>query len=243
MPELAVRFDEVVAGYGAGSVLHGLTFDVPADATTALVGPNGAGKTTTLRVLAGTLGITGGELQLNGRPCPRRALRRIRPGVALAPEGRRLFGEMTVCDNLLVGAFVARRDAAGIERTLREVYARLPLLEERQHARAGTLSGGQQSLVAIGRALMRSPQLLLLDEPTLGLSPKVCQEVVEHIRGIREAGTTVILVEQNAAVALELADHVHVIESGVLVASGTASELRGSDRLTAGYFGTSLSAA
>lgn len=237
--EVALRANDIVAGYGSGRVLQGLSFEVQHGRITAIIGANGAGKTTALRVVAGTLGFSEGSLELYGKRLPAHKLGRIREQVAMAPEGRRLFAAMTVEENLLLGAFTRRRSRAAVRESLEEVYERIPLLQERRRSNAGELSGGQQSLVAIARALMRSPRILLLDEPTLGLSPKACQDIIHQLRTLQKAGMTTVLVEQNASVALEVADTVHMIAAGRVVAAGPASEFRDSEKLAASYFSAS----
>ncbi len=210
-------------------VLGGVSLQVGEGEVVALLGPNGAGKTTTLRALTGLLDlhdgqITKGSVTLGDRPLSGLPADRIvRLGMAQVPEGRRVLGDLTVEENLLAGA-ATRRDP--IAKDLERAYHRFGVLGERRHQAAGYLSGGEQQMLAIARALMSRPKLLLLDEPSLGLAPRIVQEVAGLIRGLREEGMTVLLVEQNASLALDLADRGYVLESGKIVAEGTSQQLR-----------------
>jgi branched-chain amino acid transport system ATP-binding protein len=230
------RFElrNVDAAYGDIVALRGISLALQAGSTTAIVGANGAGKSTMLNVIAGLHRPTSGELYYDGKPCPPRERPVIRDGIAYSPEGRRVFPHMTVADNLRVGGFDIRRKSE-LEERIDSVYERFPVLAERREQKAGTLSGGQQQMLAIGRALMRSPELLLLDEPTLGLSPKMVLAVAEMIQKIGEGGTTIALVEQNANIALQLAGYAYVLVAGVVALEGPAEELRNSDQIAASY--------
>jgi branched-chain amino acid transport system ATP-binding protein len=218
-------------------VVHGVSFDVKRGEVVVIIGANGAGKSTTLRALAGLIARRGdvrfeGET-LSGRPAHWIA----RHGVALVPEGRMVFADQTVLDNLRLGAY-GRRDAevsADIERH----FARFPILRERQRQPAGTLSGGEQQMLAIARALMARPRLLLLDEPSLGLAPRLVTEVFAALARLRDEGLTLLLVEQLAEAALEIADRAYVLEQGRIVLSGTADELRRDERVAHAYLGES----
>lgn len=237
MSEAAVSLREVTASYGPVRAVDRLSLDANAGTITALLGANGAGKTSTLRIIAGLLIPSAGDVLLDGQDAAGSRGGVIRPRIALSPEGRRLFGGMSVRDNLLVGAF-STRDRRLRRRQLEHVFELLPLLDERQQERAGALSGGQQTMVAIGRALMRMPDVLLLDEPTLGLSPLATGEICQIIRSISQQGTTIILVEQNAAVALSLAEYAYVLEGGRVTLKGTSEQLRDDQGLAASYLGS-----
>jgi branched-chain amino acid transport system ATP-binding protein len=223
----------VDAGYGDILALRGVSMALKAGATTAIIGANGAGKSTTLNVIAGVHRVSGGEVLHDGAACPPKERTVIRDGIAYSPEGRRVFPHMTVSDNLAVGGFGIRKRE--LESRIESVYERFPVLHERRTQRAGTLSGGQQQMLAIGRALMREPSLLLLDEPTLGLSPKMVLEVAEMIRRIGEGGTTIALVEQNANIALQLAEYAYVLDAGVVALEGRSEDLREDDKVHATY--------
>ncbi|MGW4368974.1 ABC transporter ATP-binding protein [Nocardia takedensis] len=232
-----LRVTDLRAGYGAAKVLHGLSFSVAEGEVTAILGPNGAGKTTLLRALCGMVRVRG-EIRLAGRSVAGRAPEAMaRLGVAHVPEGRGTFGRLSVEENLRLGAY-RRRDRARVDADRRRILDYFPVLGERLGEAAGGLSGGQQQMLALGRALMLRPALLLLDEPSLGLSPVVTQELFRIVHTInREERTTVIVVEQNAHLALAAAHHAHVLESGRLALSGTAAEIRADDRVVRSYLG------
>jgi branched-chain amino acid transport system ATP-binding protein len=224
------------AGYGGVAAVRGVDLDVAAGEVVALVGPNGSGKTTLLRAITGLLRPMAGRVCLDGvRLDGAPAHDVVRRGVALVPEGRHVFPSMTVADNLAMGGYTRpRAEAAGAPEA---VYALFPRLGERQGQRAGTLSGGEQQMLAIGRALMSRPRLLLLDEPSVGLAPAMVQVVLEALGRLRAAGTTVLLVEQNAAAALALADRGYVLELGRVTLHGSGPELLGDDRVRKAYLG------
>jgi branched-chain amino acid transport system ATP-binding protein len=228
---------EVHAAYGWTRVLHGVSFVVEEGGITAILGANGAGKTTTLRAVSGLV-ATQGEIRLAGQRIDGRATEDIaRLGVAHVPEGRGTFVQLTVEENLRIGAY-ARRDTAAIGSDLDRVYGYFPVLRERRRQIAGTLSGGEQQMLAVGRALMLRPRLLLLDEPSLGLAPLVAREIFRIVRAInRDAGVSVLLVEQNAASALALADHAYLLETGRVVRGGAAETLRRDDAVRRAYLG------
>jgi branched-chain amino acid transport system ATP-binding protein len=218
-----------VVYHGVARVVSGLSLEVPGGAIVALLGPNGAGKTTVLRAITGLLPIhegriTKGSIELDGARLdglpPERIVRR---GLVQVMEGRRIFIELTVEENLLAGTWAA---APGWQQDLERMYAQFPRLAERRRQTAGLLSGGEQQMLAIGRALLARPRVLLLDEPSLGLSPKLTEEVAALIAGIRERGVSVLLVEQNAQMALALASHGYILENGKVVLDGPAAELR-----------------
>ena len=223
--------------YGAVEALHGVDLRVAPGEIVAILGANGAGKTTTLKAVSGLLRPAAGEILLAGRPIhavPAHAL--VRMGLAHAPEGRRIFGALTVRENLMLGAFT-RRDEEGIREAAALVHRLFPVLESRRSQLAGTLSGGEQQMLAIGRALMAKPQVLLLDEPSLGLAPLLVQAIFRTIREINERGITVVLVEQNARAALRLAHRGYVLEVGRIVREGPAAELAADPEVQKAYLG------
>lgn len=228
--------DEVSAGYGGLQVLHEVSLRVETGEVVALIGANGAGKTTTLRTIAGLLAPTGGSIRLDDEPVvglgPHELVRR---GMVMVAEDRELFGGLTVRENLVMGAFT--RPADERDESLEQVHELFPILDERADQRAETMSGGQQQMLAVGRALMAQPRLLLLDEPSMGLAPKLVADVFATIDRIRSAGITVLVVEQNAKRTLETADRGYVIESGEINVSGTGSELLASDDVRRAYLG------
>ncbi|GLW07156.1 ABC transporter ATP-binding protein [Microtetraspora sp. NBRC 13810] len=225
------------AGYGDARVLHGVGLAVPQGEICAILGPNGAGKTTLLRALSGMVRVRGGirldGTDLAGRPPD--ALARL--GVAHVPEGRGTFVPLSVEENLRLGAFI-RRSRAEINADLERIYTYFPVLRKRLKQAAGSLSGGEQQMLAIGRALMLRPRLLLLDEPSLGLAPLVTQELFRIVRAINEEErTTVVVVEQNAHIALGIAQQAHVLETGRIVLSGTAEQIRADEQVAQSYLG------
>ena len=231
------RMEDVVVRYGRAAALRGVTMEVPRDRVVAVIGANGAGKTTALRAASGLEKISGGALWLDDARIdslpPEEIVSR---GVAHVPEGRRVFPDLTAEENLRVGAFL-RRDSDGIESDLRDIFRRFPRLEERRKQWAKTMSGGEQQMLAIGRALMSRPRLLLLDEPSVGLSPVMTMEITRIIRDIRAREVPVVLVEQNAELALRLADYAYVLETGKVALEGDAEELRGNDHVRKAYLG------
>ncbi len=222
--------------YGRIQALHGVSLRVAKGALVALVGANGAGKTTLLRTLSGVQPASSGKILFCGEDITRlRSDKRVRLGIAQVPEGRQVFGPMPVEDNLMLGAYTReRREARG---TLERMYHMFPVLAERRRQAAGTLSGGEQQMLAIGRALMATPRLLLLDEPSMGLAPRVVQLIFEVIRTINAEGVTVLLVEQNARAALTLARRAYVLESGAVILSGEARSLLNDARIQDAYLG------
>ena len=230
--DLSVR--GLTAGYGAIRVLHGVDLDVPAGRLTAVVGPNGAGKTTLLRALSGLV-TRGGEVRFDGAPLPATAAAIVARGLGHVPEGRELFPRMTVRENLELGAW----RAPGGERAARleRVIALFPPLGERHRQLAGSLSGGEQQMLAIGRALMGNPRLLMLDEPSLGLAPRLIDLLLGVVHRLAGEGVTVLLVEQNVAKALALAEHAYVLERGRVALHGPARSLLDSDDVRATYLG------
>jgi branched-chain amino acid transport system ATP-binding protein len=227
----------LTAQYGWTRVLHGLDFDVQEGGITTILGANGAGKTTTLRAVCGMV-RTAGEIRFDGRRINGHATEDVvRLGIAHAPEGRGTFVNLTVEENLRLGAYV-RGAGAGVAKDLERVYGYFPVLAQRRRQLGGTLSGGEQQMLAVARALMLRPRLLLLDEPSLGLAPLVVREIFRIVRTInRDERVSVLLVEQNAAVALGLADRAYLMETGRVVMSGPADELRRNDAIRRAYLG------
>jgi branched-chain amino acid transport system ATP-binding protein len=232
-----LRLEDVRAGYGNIAVLKGVSFDVPDRAIVTLLGANGAGKTTTVRTIAGLTRASGGRITFDGQRIEALSADRMAGlGIALVPQGRLLFPELTVEENLELGAY-SRKGSTEIKADIEKAYAQFPILKERRRQDAGTLSGGQQQMLAIARALMSRPRLLILDEPSLGLAPRIVTEIFEIIVRIRDAGTAILLVEQNAHMALDVSDHGHVMESGHLRISGSAAELLSDPRVRQAYLG------
>jgi len=228
---------ELRAGYGHTRVLHGIDFAMEPGSITALLGANGAGKTTTLRALCGMVS-TEGEVRFSGESIARRRTEDIaRLGIAHVPDGRGTFLNLTTEENLRLGAYV-RRDRRNVEPDLERVYGYFPRLRERRRQQAGTLSGGEQQMLAVSRALMLAPKLMLLDEPSFGLAPLIVRELFNILRRINQAeGVSMLLVEQNAAMALELADHAYLIETGRMVLAGSAAALKQDDAVRKSYLG------
>ena len=225
----------VEVAYGSIVALRDLSFEVAEGEIVTLLGANGAGKTTTLRAISGLHPPRRGTVTFDGRQIERLAAHEVAGlGIGHVPEGRRIFPRMTVLENLEMGAYSRR---GGIRDDLRRVYALFPLLEERQRQHGGTLSGGEQQMLAIGRALMNRPRLLLLDEPSMGLAPLIVQQIFAIISEIRTLGTTILLVEQNASQALRLADRGYVMENGSIVFSDRAEVLLADERVRAAYLG------
>lgn len=244
VPLLSVH--NLTAGYGRVDVLHEVSLDIQEGEIVALLGANGAGKTTLLRAISGLLAPKRGSVRLRGEEVGHLGAERlVERGIVHVPEHRQVFGTLTVRDNLLLGTYAFRRMSKRqrLER-LEEVYTLFPLLKERQRQLGGTLSGGQQQMLAIGRAMMAKPAVLLLDEPSLGLSPLMVREVLELVRRLRdEWGTTVLLVEQNVRGALRIADRAYVLQTGRVVLHGRAEELAGDPSVQESYLGKHSSAA
>ncbi|HHY47402.1 MAG TPA: ABC transporter ATP-binding protein [Firmicutes bacterium] len=230
--------EDVHASYGQTEALRGIDIQINEGEVLCLIGPNGAGKTTTLRTITGLLKPTRGRILLNGEDITKMPTSEIvRRGISCVPEGRQIFPQLTVMENLEMGAFVRRHDRAGIAETLEHVFEVFPVLKERQKQAGGNLSGGQQQMLAIGRALLANPKYLLLDEPSLGLAPVLVDEVFEVIKRLNAEGVTILLVEQNAQMALEVAHRGYVLETGEIVLSGTAQELLHDARVIGTYLG------
>jgi branched-chain amino acid transport system ATP-binding protein len=234
-----LRILNLEAGYGALRVLKGISLHVSSGEAVAIIGANGAGKTTLLKTIAGILQPRSGAIQfdrqdIHGAP----AERIVALGCALVPEGRHLFSTLTVKENLLLGAYCRQRRAAARDgSTLEQVYGLFPILREREKQLAGTLSGGQQQMVAIGRALMSRPTLLLMDEPSLGVAPLVVKDIYRTIAALKRDGLTILLIEQNARAALAVTDRGYVLETGQIVLEGTSRELRDNHDVQRAYLG------
>jgi branched-chain amino acid transport system ATP-binding protein len=229
--------DEIETFYGSIQALKGVSFKVPEGSIVTLLGANGAGKSTTLKCISGLVSAARGTVsfrgeRIDGLPCETIARR----GISHVPEGRELFPELTVLENLKMGAY-ARSDKRAVEATLERVHACFPILAERRAQLAGTLSGGEQQMLAIGRGLMAEPALMLLDEPSLGLAPMLVEEIFAIIRTIHTGGTTVLLVEQNANKALSIADYGYVLETGTIALAGDSQQLLRDDRVRRSYLG------
>lgn len=223
--------------YGMIQALQGISFAVNQGEVIALIGANGAGKTTTLHTITGLLQPKAGKIEFDGTDITKTPAHKIvSMGMAHVPEGRRIFGELTVYENLKLGAYT-RKDKAEIGGTLQKVYERFPRLEERKKQLAGTLSGGEQQMLAMGRALMSKPKIIVMDEPSMGLSPLFVSEIFDIIKEISQSGTTVLLVEQNAKKALSIADRAYVLETGKIVLSGDAKDLLNDASVKQAYLG------
>jgi branched-chain amino acid transport system ATP-binding protein len=230
-----------IVGYGPVIALSGVDIAVEAGEIVCVIGPNGAGKTTLMKTIAGLLRPRAGDCRFDGKPLAHGADARVRAGIALVPEGRRVFAPLTVADNLEMGAYVrlARGEGKAVRADLERIYDMFPRLRERAAQAAGTLSGGEQQMLAIGRALMSRPRLLLLDEPSMGLAPLVVLEIFAVIRRLHAEGTTVLLAEQNAHMALAASGRAYVIESGRVVKSAPAAELAVDPAVREAYLGGS----
>ena len=237
MAEPMLKIDNIDVYYGAIHALKGISLEVKEGEIVTLIGANGAGKSTTLRTISGLLKPKTGSITFLGQDIAGvRAHEIVKKGISQVPEGRRVFAEMTVMENLDLGAFV-RKDKAGIQQDLKHVFELFPRLDERKNQSAGTLSGGEQQMLAMGRALMSRPKLLLLDEPSMGLAPLLIKEIFNIIVDINKSGTTVLLVEQNANMALSIANRAYVLETGRITLSGSAKELAASEDVRKAYLG------
>ncbi len=234
---MLLEVDDVTLSYGRIQALHGISLTVSDGEIVALIGANGAGKTTTMRAISGLHGVSGGRIRFAGEDVTRlRADLRVTRGICQSPEGRGVFAGMTVRENLEMGAYT-RRDAAGVRRDLERVFELFPRLYERRRQPGGTLSGGEQQMLAVGRALMGRPRLLLLDEPSMGLAPKLIQQIFQILAEINQQGTTILLVEQNAQQALLLAHRAYVLETGRIVNEGTGRDLLHDPAVKEAYLG------
>ena len=234
---MLLELQNIVAGYGSIMALKGISLSVPEGSIVSLIGANGAGKSTTMKTIMGLVSPRDGEIRFKGEPLAgTKPYQVVHEGISLVPEGRQILQNMSVEENLYLGAY-QRNDKGGIAADLKKVYDRFPRLEERKKQFGGTLSGGEQQMLAIGRAVMARPELLLLDEPSMGLAPIVVQEIFDVIKDINGSGTTILLVEQNAKKALQIADYAYVMETGHIVLQGKASEVAANPQVTAAYLG------
>lgn len=232
-----LNIDDVVVHYGVIEAIKGASFEVNHGEIVSLIGANGAGKSTILNTISGLIQPTSGEITYQEQLINKASTRDIvASGISQVPEGRRVFSGMTVKENLEMGAFL-RNDRTGVQEDLERVYESFPILKERLQQDAATLSGGEQQMLAMGRALLSDPELLLLDEPSMGLAPLFIKEIFNMIQEINDRGTTILLVEQNANISLEISDRGYVIETGKIVATGSAQELLDSDDVQKAYLG------
>ena len=229
--------EDLHVSYGKVEAVSGVSLEMQAGQIVTVIGPNGAGKSTLLAALMGLLPAQGGIRYQGNDFAGLLTEERVRRGICLVPERRELFTEMTVADNLMLGAYTRWRERAAVERDLAEVYARFPRLSERRTQLAGTLSGGERQMLALGRALMTKPRLLLLDEPSLGLAPLIVREIFRIVTALRDLGVSILLVEQNARAALETADFGYVLETGSIVHQGKAADLIHDPKVVASYLG------
>jgi branched-chain amino acid transport system ATP-binding protein len=236
---MLLKIDRLGVSYGTVKVLDGMSMGVSRGELVTLLGPNGAGKSTLVKTISGLLKSQSGTIEFDGRQIDRMEPDAIaRLGLSHCPEGRSLFIDLSVADNLRLGAYIFKKNEGKVKARLEIIYRLFPILEERRKQKAGTLSGGQQQMVAIGRALMAEPKLLILDEPSLGLAPLIIDKLFETVRAIiAMEGITVLLVEQNAVKSLEIADRGYVIESGKVVLSGSKAELYGNEEVRRAYLG------
>ena len=232
-----LKIENLHVAYGGIQALRAISMEVPDGKIVTLIGANGAGKSTTLRTITGLVKAASGSIQWNGGELLGKSIDKIiGEGIAMSPEGRRVFPDLTVLENLKLGAYL-RRDKAEIAKDLQWVYELFPRLKERDWQLAGTLSGGEQQMLAVGRALMSRPQPLLMDEPSLGLAPLVVQDIFSIIREINRQGVTILLIEQNANMALKTADLAYVLETGSITMSGTGGELLANEKVKEAYLG------
>lgn len=232
-----LEIEDLHVHYGVIEALKGVSLKVEEGQIVALIGANGAGKTTLMQSTSGLIKKTEGKVNFNGTDISKQSPQKIvKDGLSQVPEGRRVFSGLSVYENLLMGAYL-RKDKKGIEEDLKKVYSLFPILEQRKNQDASTLSGGEQQMLAMGRALMARPKLLLLDEPSMGLAPILVKEIFSIIQEINQTGTTVLLVEQNARMALSIADYAYVMETGNVVIEGTGAELAASEDIQKAYLG------
>ena len=232
-----LKIKDLHVSYGGIKALRGIDIEVPDGKIVTLIGANGAGKSTTLRTISGLVKAESGSIEYDGQELIGKPINKIlEAGIAQVPEGRRVFPDMTVLENLKIGAYL-RKDKDEIEKDIKWVYELFPRLEERNWQLAGTLSGGEQQMLAVGRGLMSRPKMMMLDEPSLGLAPLVVQDIFTIIKEINRQGVTILLVEQNANMALKAADFAYVLETGIITKSGTGMELFNDDSIKEAYLG------
>ena len=232
-----LKIKDLHVSYGGIKALRGVDLEVPDGKIVTLIGANGAGQSTTLRTISGLVKAESGSITYDGKELLGLSINKIlEQGIAQSPEGRRVFPNLTVLENLKIGAYL-RKDRDGIEKDVRWIYELFPRLEERYWQPAGTLSGGEQQMLAVGRALMSRPKLLMMDEPSLGLAPLVVQGIFDIIRAINQQGVTVLLIEQNANMALKIADYAYVLETGCITKSGTGAALLADESIKEAYLG------
>jgi branched-chain amino acid transport system ATP-binding protein len=237
MSETLLKVSGLKVAYGGIQAVKGVDFEVRAGELVSLIGSNGAGKTTTMKAITGLLPLAHGEIQFMGQSIKGRgAWDLVKQGLAMVPEGRGVFTRMTITENLQMGAHI-RKDKAGIAQDMERVFTTFPRLKERKDQLAGTMSGGEQQMLAMGRALMSRPKVLLMDEPSMGLSPIMVDKIFEVVRDVHAQGVTILLVEQNASRALEIADRGYVMESGVISMSGDAKQMLTDPKVRAAYLG------
>lgn len=234
-----LKLESVKVSYGAIQAVKGVSLEVRAGEVVAIIGANGAGKSTLLKCIAGLEPVAGGHILVDGEDCTMMpAHQRVGIGIAMSPEGRGVFADQTVIENLMLGAYSRRKKPATIEAAIEREFARFPVLKERRNQSSGTLSGGEQQMLAISRALMSEPRLCLLDEPSLGLAPLIIKDIFHAIRQLRESGLTILLVEQMAKQALSVADRAYVLETGCITLEGSGRELLNDSKVKAAYLGT-----
>ncbi|MCT8176824.1 ABC transporter ATP-binding protein [Variovorax sp. CY25R-8] len=234
-----LKIESVKVSYGAIEAVKGVSLEVRAGEVVTIIGANGAGKSTLLKSIVGLEPVAQGRVLIDGKDCTQvPPHQRVGLGVALSPEGRGVFPDQTVRENLMLGAYSRRADKAFVERGIEREFARFPRLKERQHQPSGTLSGGEQQMLAIARALMSEPRLLLLDEPSLGLAPLIIRDIFDAIRQLRSSGLTILLVEQMAKQALGVADRAYVLETGCITLEGSGRELLDNPKVKSAYLGT-----
>jgi len=233
-PILSIR--DLVVSYGAIKALHGISMDVYEGEIVCVIGANGAGKSTLLNSVMGAVPVEKGEILFEGKPLAKRSYKVVASGICLVPEGRKIFGPLTVSENLMVGAFL-RKDKEQVQEDLEWVYALFPRLKERKDQPGATLSGGEQQMLSIARSLMSSPRVLLLDEPSLGLAPILIKEIFDELKLINERGVTIVLVEQNARQALMLSHRGYVMQTGRVIIQGPSAELLSDPRVKMAYLG------
>ncbi|SEA86211.1 ABC transporter ATP-binding protein [Variovorax sp. YR216] len=233
-----LKLDNVKVSYGAIEAVKGVSLEVRKGEVVTIIGANGAGKSTLLKSIVGLEPVKAGTISVDGKDCTYVAPhKRVGLGVAMSPEGRGVFADQTVRENLMLGAYSRKSDSRATEEAIEREFKRFPRLKERQHQLSGTLSGGEQQMLAIARALMSEPRLLLLDEPSLGLAPLIIKEVFEAIRQLRHSGLTILLVEQMAKQALGVADRAYVLETGLITLEGSGKELLNDPKVKAAYLG------